>query len=208
MSRRRSQQVIRTNTAYKVDGLVEFVVITYKVSAWVCRLLFKWRTEVALVVSTLVAYGFAGRQQLVSPWLPIALVLVALAAEPWSRRLVLGRLACARARRRVLACYRNTGVTNYDGKLPYIARSRSTPVGERLTLWLRPGQSAEQLEERAPALRAACHAREVFVLRDPGDGSRVVIEVIRRDPFTAAAPVSSPLLARAHRVVPRPVVED
>jgi hypothetical protein len=207
MSRRR-QQVIRTNNAYKVDGLVEFVVITYKVTAWLTRLVFKWRTEVALITTTLVAYGFAARQQLVPAWLPIAAVVVALGAEPWSRRLILGRLACARARRRVLACCRNTGVMNYDGKLPWIARSRCTSVGERLTLWLRPGQSAELLEHRAPELRAACHAREVFVLRESGDASRVVIEVIRRDPFTAAAPVSSPLLARAQRLAPRPVVED
>jgi hypothetical protein len=208
MSRRRRQQVIRTNHAYKVDGLVEFVVVTYKVIAWLCRLLFKWRTEVGLIVSTLTAYGFAARQQLVPAWLPVVLVVVALGAEPWSRRLVLGRLACARARRRVLACCRNTGVMNVDGKLPFIARSRSTPVGERLTLWLRPGQSAEMLEHRAPELRAACHAREAFVLREPGDASRVVIEVIRHDPFTAAVPVSSPLLARAHRLAPRPIVED
>jgi hypothetical protein len=187
MSRRRRQQVIRTNHAYKVDGLVEFVVVTYKVIAWLCRLLFKWRTEVGLIVSTLTAYGFAARQQLVPAWLPVVLVVVALGAEPWSRRLVLGRLACARARRRVLACCRNTGVMNVDGKLPFIARSRSTPVGE---------------------LRAACHAREAFVLREPGDASRVVIEVIRHDPFTAAVPVSSPLLARAHRLAPRPIVED
>jgi hypothetical protein len=207
MSRRR-QQVIRTNTAYKVDGLVEFVVITYKVTAWLCRLLFKWRTEVGLVVSVFTVYGFAARQQLVPAWLPIAALVTALAAEPWSRRLILGRLACARARRRVLACCRNTGVMNYDGKLPWIARSRCTSVGERLTVWLRPGQSAEMLEHRAPELRAACHAREAFVLREPADASRVVIEVIRRDPFTAAVPVSSPLLARAHRLAPRPVAED
>ncbi len=204
------QKVIRTNKAYRVDGWVEFVIIVAKIVAWVSRLLFTWRTEVALIATVLTVYGYAGRQGVVPAWSLTLAALVVVAAWPWSRRLVLGRLACARARRRVLACCRNTGVTNRDGKLPWVAKSRCTPVGERITLWLRPGQSGEQLEDRVAELRAACRAMDAQVIRDRGDASRVVIEVIRRDPLAAPAPMRSPLLDRASRLAARPMrtVED
>ena len=207
---RNRQPAVRTNRAYKVDGLVELVVIIYKVTAWLCRLLFKWRTEVGMFVTLVVVYSQAARQTVVPAWLIVAVPVVVVGAVPWSRRFALGRLACARARRRVLACCRNTGVTTYDGKVPWIAKSRSTPVGERLTLWLYPGQSAEMLEDRAPELRAACRAREAFVTRNRADASRVVIDIVRRDPFTEHAALASPLIAHASRVVtrPAPLVED
>ena len=204
------QKVIRTNNAYRVDGWVEFVVIVYKIVAWLSRLLFTWRTEVGLVAVVLTGYGYASRQQLVPAWSLTLAPMVVVAAWPWSRRLVLGRLACARARRRILACCRNTGVTNRDGKLPWIAKSRTTPVGERISLWLRPGQSAELLEDRIPELRAACRAMDAQVIRDRADASRVVIDVIRRDPLTAPVPMRSPLLDRAAQFAARPTrfVED
>lgn len=207
---RNRQRAVRTNRAYKVDGFIELVVIIYKILAWTCRLLFTWRTEVGLFTTVLVAYSLAARQAVLPGWLIVAVPAAAVAGVPWTRRFVLGRLACARARRRVLACCRNTGVTTYDGKLPWIAKSRSTSVGERLTLWLFPGHSAEMLEDRAPELRAACRAREAFVTRNRADASRVVIDIVRRDPFTEHAALASPLIAHASRVVTRPApqVED
>lgn len=209
MSRKR-QRVVRTNHAYKVDGFVELIVIVFKVTAWTCRQLFTWRTEVALVAALVTAYSLAGHQTVMPAWLILAPPIAAAIAWPRSRRLLLGRLACARARRRVLACCRNTGVETRDGKLPWISRTQSTPVGERVTLLLFPGQSAELLEDRVPEFRAACRARDVQVIASRADGSRVVLEVVRRDPLTAVSALPSPLLAIAHRFAerPAPLVED
>ncbi len=82
-----------------------------------------------------------------------------------------------------------TGVRfeNVYGKLPKIRRVRSTPVGERLTLHCRPGQSAELLDTRAEELRAAMRARDVRITRDPARSDRVITDIIRRDPLAATA---------------------
>jgi hypothetical protein len=207
---RNRQRVVRTNHAYKVDGFIELIVIVYKIVSWLCRLLFTWRTEVGMVGTLIAAYSLAGHQDVLPAWLILAVPAAGLTAWPRSRRVVLGRLACARARRRVLACCRNTGVMNKDGRLPWVAKSRSTPVGERVTLWLFAGQSSELLEERAPELRAACRARDAQVIRNRADSSRVVIEIVRRDPFAEHAALTSPLLARVSRLAarPAPLVED
>jgi S-DNA-T family DNA segregation ATPase FtsK/SpoIIIE len=82
-----------------------------------------------------------------------------------------------------------TGVRfeNVHGKLPKIRRVRSTPVGERLVLHCRPGQSAELLDTRAEELRAAMRARDVRITRDPDRSDRVITDIIRRDPLAATA---------------------
>ncbi len=89
-----------------------------------------------------------------------------------SRRLVLGRLSCARTRRRLLACMAETRVATSAGRLPLVLQSRITPAGERVTFGLFPGQSAELLDARVEELRAAARARDVTVTRDPGRADR------------------------------------
>ena len=114
---------------------------------------------------------------------------------------VLGRLGCARTRRRLLACMAETRVATSAGRLPLVLRSRVTPAGERVTFGLFPGQSAELLDARAEELRAAARARDVTVTRDPGRADRVVVDVIRRDTLAGPA-LPSPLL-RLRRRCPR-----
>jgi hypothetical protein len=63
---------------------------------------------------------------------------------------------------------RNSGRDIGRERLPLVLRSRVTPAGERLTLGLFPGQSAELPDARVEELRAAAHARDVTVTRDPG----------------------------------------
>jgi hypothetical protein len=103
-------------------------------------------------------------------------------------------LACARSRRLILAGCRQTRVANTAGQLPRTLRSRSTPVGQRLLLSVRAGQSAELLEARIEEFRAAAKARDVQIIRDPARADLVTVEVIRRDPLAGAALLRSPLL--------------
>src|SRR5205823_3823193 len=99
----------------------------------------------------------------------------AVLAWPRSRRLVLGRLGCARTRRRLLACMRETRAATSSGRLPLVLRSRTTTAGQRLTLGLFPGQSAELLQARIEELRAAARARDVTVSRNPARADRVTV---------------------------------
>jgi hypothetical protein len=88
-------------------------------------------------------------------------------AWPSPRAYIGGRLRCARTRRRLLACMRETRVATSTGRLPLTLRARATPAGERLTFGLFPGQSAEQLDARNEELRAAARARDVSVTPTP-----------------------------------------
>jgi DNA segregation ATPase FtsK/SpoIIIE, S-DNA-T family len=69
-----------------------------------------------------------------------------------------------------------------------VVKARRTAVGERITLWCRVGQSAEQISKRIDELRSAVWCREVRVTRDPAHGHVVTVDVIRRDTLTASVP--------------------
>ncbi|MCA1704173.1 MAG: hypothetical protein LC808_13270, partial [Actinobacteria bacterium] len=49
------------------------------------------------------------------------------------------------------------------------------------------------IADETDRLRAACFARDIRITRDRRFSALVVIEVIRRDPLAASAPVPSPL---------------
>ena len=130
------------------------------------------------------------------------------AAWPRPRAYIGGRLRCARTRRRLLACMRETRVATSTGRLPLTLRARATPAGERLTFGLFPGQSAEQLDARTEELRAAARARYVSVTRDPGRADRVTVDVIRRDLLHAGLVLPSPLVGVAAALLPHRLVPD
>ncbi len=90
----------------------------------------------------------------------------------------------------MLAGFAETRSANPSGRLPRIARVSRTPVGERVHLSVRPGQSAELLDARVEELRAAARCREVRVTRDPNRSHRVLLDVVRRDPLAATADVA------------------
>ncbi|GIL25717.1 hypothetical protein NUM_09710 [Actinocatenispora comari] len=98
-----------------------------------------------------------------------------------------------RARARVVRQMRDglTGVRfeNNAGKLPRIRKVRTTPVGERMTLVCKPGQSAELLDTRAEELRAAAKSRDVRIVRDPNRSDLVTVDVVRRDPLAATSAI-------------------
>lgn len=191
------QQTIRINQGYRIDSKWEAAALTGRALVRLARLTWRWRTELGFAAAVLVVRLLAGRNLSAGPALAATLaVVVVVALWPRSRALVAGRLGCARARRRLLACMRETRVATSTGRLPLVLRSRVTPAGERLTFGLFPGQSAELLDARVEELRAAARAREVTVTRDPARADRVTLDVIRRDPL-AGGPLPSPLLDHA-----------
>jgi hypothetical protein len=195
------QPTVRVNQGYQIDSKWEAFALLGRGLRGLGQWALRWRTEL-LLLSVLLTIHFGLSHTLPGGigwhWFAALLVCAGLLCWPRARRLVYSRLVCAQSRRRVLACCRETRVANTSGQLPRVIRVRTTPVGERLWLALRPGQSAELLEARAEEFRAAARARDVHIVRDPAGAHLVTVDVIRRDLLAGLPPVASPLLAVAH----------
>ena len=155
------------------------------------RAVWPWRTELALL--TLVWFGWHAWCHLMPEWWALTATMgVGGAALAWAplRGWAWGRLRCARTRRLVLAGLAETRTANPSGQLPRIVRVSPTPVGERVHLRVRAGQSAELLDARVEELRAAVRARDVRITKNPRNAHRVLLDVVRRDPLAATADVA------------------
>jgi hypothetical protein len=203
------QQTIRINQGYTIDSKWEALALAGRGLARLARLTWRWRTELGLAAAVLVVRLLAGWYLPGgSAWAVTLFAVAAVLLWPHSRGLVLGRLGCARTRRRLLACMRETRVATSAGRLPLVLRARSTPAGERLVFGLFPGQSAELLDARVEELRAAARAMDVTVTRDRSRADRVSVDVVRRDLLHPALILPSPLVGVAAAITPRSVVPD
>jgi hypothetical protein len=95
-------------------------------------------------------------------------------------------------RARLRAAFRELRLSRRSGRLPVTIALVPTAVGERVWLCCPIGVSAEDIADETDRLRAACFARDIRVTRDRRFSAFVVVEVIRRDPLAATAPVPSP----------------
>ena len=203
------QQTIRINQGYQIDSKWEAAALAGRALARVTRLAWRYRTELGLLGAVVLLRVLAGRYLVSGAALTVTVVTVALVLlVPRSRALVLGRLGCARTRRRLLDCMRETRVATSSGRLPLVLRSRVTPAGERLTFGLFPGQSSELLNARAEELRAAARAIDATVTRDPARADRVTVDVVRRDLLHPGLVLTSPLTGLATALTPTPTVPD
>lgn len=185
---------LRTNRAYKVDSPLELLVIVCRLIKWIIWQGLRFRTEVGLVSAILSGYFWV--DSVIGPDLAgmVLLCVSALAMGPdVCRSFILARLRCSRTRRAIKAMSREEKINNTLGKPPLVIRSRRTDAGERYTLLLRVGQSAEMIEGRRDGVRAATHARDVRIKRNPNRAHIVTLDVIRRDALAGAA-IESPLV--------------
>jgi len=212
--------VVRTTAAHKVDNGWEAVAMAASgvglFAGWCWRFRTEWAALLVLLLVGPVLWSVgawaAGWLGLVAGGMPGSLVALLPVVVPvagllgWgrSRRWLWGRWCCAKTRRRIQAVLRETRVPDSLDRLPVVRRSRSTAVGERLHLRVRPGQSAELLTGHVDALRAGARAREVIVTRDRARADRVSVDVIRRDLLATASPLASPLLGLARHLSTRP----
>jgi hypothetical protein len=201
------QQTIRINQGYQVDSKWEALALTGHGVRRTAAVLWRWRTELALVLGVVLVRLLAGRHMSApAAWLVTVSAITGVGGWPRSRTFIGERLACARARRRLLAGMRETRVATSTGRLPLVLRSRATPAGERLVFGLFPGQSAEMLDSRVEELRAAARAMDVSVTRDRLRADRVTVDVIRRDLLQPALVLASPLVGVAAALLPRQLV--
>lgn len=118
-----------------------------------------------------------------------------------SRRWLGAVLGCMVTRARLRAAFAELRLSRRSGRLPVTLALVPTTVGERVWLCCPLGVSAEDIASETDRLRAACFARDIRITRDRRFSALVIVEVIRRDPLAATAPVTSPL---GRFDVPRP----
>jgi hypothetical protein len=173
--------------------------------------LWRWRWEITCVAALAVVY-----YHLVTPggWdfepVPALLLIAAptpvvLAVRPL-RRFIRNRIWCVITRHRVRACLTEMRTLNWSGNLPFIIACFSTKTGEVVWLWMRPGLSAEDLENKAETLASACWARQAIIGRTERNAALIRIDIDRRDPL-AKTNLVSPLLEDTSNV-PEVVVAD
>jgi hypothetical protein len=181
-------------------GVVCGMVAAVLARVWpVLRVLWWWSLEIT-VAGMLVA-GPSWLARATGAWL--ALVVVVLVAglcvlvHP-VRRWLSAWSWCVVVRHRLRLCFATMirSAVRVGGMrppaLPLLLWARPTPAGERVWLWLRPGLSLEDLEDKAPLIAVACIAKQVRILPASERYAALLrVDIARRDPL--AGEVASPL---------------
>jgi hypothetical protein len=99
---------------------------------------------------------------------------------------------CLVVRHRLRVCFarliRGAGPSG-PGALPLVLWARSTPAGERVWLWLRPGLELLDLDGKTGLIAVTCWASEVRVARASQRFAALIrVDVARRDPLTGLVP--------------------
>lgn len=168
------------------------------VTAWpVLRAIWWWLPEITAVAGTAIGWmELAAHAGLIIRVAVVVLVLGVPSAVRPLRRGVIALAWCQVSRHRVRSCFSEFIITNRYGTLPLILGARPTPAGERLWIWLRPGLSPQDVQDRAGKIAATCWAATVVIDQARASNSALLrLDIKRRDPLTGS--VSSPLTAMA-----------
>src|SRR5690348_13179556 len=177
-----------------VLGTVIATVTAGIVAAWpVIRAIWWWAPETGIAGSLI--FGWVELAEHTNLYWRLAAVFVITGIPAAIRPVRAGInqvLWCLVTRHRIRTCFSEFIITNRTGSLPLILGARPTPAGERLWIWLRPGLSLADVQERADKIAAACWASAVVADQASASNSALVrIDIKRRDPLTGT--VSSPL---------------
>jgi hypothetical protein len=177
-----------------VTGLIIAAIIASIVAAWpVIRVIWWWLPELSLSGGLITGWiELSSHTDLAARLTAVAVFAgVPAAVSPVRRRL--DALAwCQISRHRIRTCFNEFIITNRDGSLPLILGARPTPAGTRLWIFLRPGLSLADIQDRADKIAAACWASTVIADQASGSNSALVrIDIKRRDPLTGT--IASPL---------------
>jgi hypothetical protein len=209
----RSGRSGRTNKAHALTPAIEFFTQPQRHLTWrVLGFLVRARAEI--IIATTLVVVFVQLQAWASTWMTpddtgtppqaapgtgdepplfepphITLLLMlggftVLLVIPASRRFLIRRVWCVITRHRMRTCFTQSRTMTLDGRMPFLLWSRPSPVGERVRVWLPAGLSVKDIEDDDERLAAACWAHEVRVTPTRHQAALVVVDVIRRDPFT------------------------
>jgi hypothetical protein len=178
-----------------VAGTVIASVTAGIVAAWpVIRAIWWWAPETGIAGSLIV--GWVELADHTSLYWRLAAVFV-ITGIPAAFKPVRDRinqvLWCLVTRHRIRTCFSEFIITNTTGSLPLILWARPTPVGERVWIWLRPGLSMDDLQNRLDKIAVACWASTALAeVASRSNAAFVRLDIKRRDVLTGT--VSSPLL--------------
>ena len=181
----------RRDNLYVLDDLFVSVHRSPVGTAW------RWRTELITLAALTAAYCWLW-SQLTLIWAAVVLAafLGIVFGLPWSRRFTVRRFWCVLSRHRFHRMCFEGRLHTRTGRVPPVLWVRPTKVGERLTIWLRAGLSAEEFEKHTGELRAACYAREARVVRSKKWSQLVTLDVVRHDPLGTARIIPSLIHSR------------
>lgn len=184
-------------------GLVPAFITASIVAVWpVLRAIWWWLPELA--VTGAVAGGWvemAGHTPLVVRLLITAAMVGVPAGIRPVRRGICAVVWCLVSRHRIRTCFSEFIITNRTGSLPLVLGARPTPAGERLWVWLRPGLSLADVQEKAAEIATACWATAVVAeVASASNSALLRMDIKRRDPLTGT--VSSPLAQLLAGVIP------
>jgi len=177
-------------------GVACGLVVATVVRAWpVLRALWWWALEIT--VAGLLVTSMLWLAQL-ALWLALAVLAAALGmlglVRPVRRRVVASAW-CVIVRHRLRLCFAEfirAATRARPTSLPLMLWAHTTPAGERVWVWLRPGLDLSDLDGKTGRMAVACWAGEVRVVRASTRYAALVrIDVTRRDPLTGL--VVSPL---------------
>ena len=143
-----------------VLGTVIAAITAGIVAAWpVIRAIWWWTPETGIAGSLI--FGWVELAEHTNLYWRLAAVFVIIGV-PAAIKPVRDRINqaawCLVTRHRIRTCFSEFIITNATGSLPLILWARPTPVGERVWIWLRPGLSLDDLQNRLDKIAVACWA--------------------------------------------------
>jgi hypothetical protein len=177
-------------------GLVLASIAFSVVAAWpVIRVIWWWLPELSVTGGLITGwFELASHTDLIARLVSVTAIVGIPAAFPPLRRRLSALAWCQVSRHRIRTCFNEFIVTNRTGSLPLVLGAHPTPAGERLWVFLRPGLSLEEIQQRADKLAAGCWAHTVIADRASNSNAALVrIDIKRRDPLTGT--IASPFKA-------------
>lgn len=176
-------------------GAVAGFLVAAVVFVWpVVRVIWHWFPEITLAASLVLSLDMLARV-IPGPFaiLALAVVVGGPLGVPYTRRHLLAWAWCVISRHRLRVCFNGFLQGNRDGSLPLILIARPTPVGERVWVWLRPGLSLSDLQDRTEQIAVGCWANEVTVHKASDKYAALLrFDIKRRNTLTVT--VQSPLV--------------
>ncbi|GAA0622041.1 hypothetical protein HPO96_28610 [Kribbella sandramycini] len=198
----RTRSTRRAGRGRTATGTIETITRpTQSLPVQILLVIWRWRWELMVLVTAIyitIAHGakIVGYIESNPAWLNAMLAVLVLGwivSDNFVRRFVVNRVWCVITRHRVRACLVEMRTLNYSGNLPFIIACWSTKTGQVVWVWMRPGLSMEDLDNKSETIASACWARKANIERSRRNAALVRIEIDRRDPLSKQH-ITSPLL--------------
>jgi hypothetical protein len=150
-------------------------------------LVWAWRWRYELILATAMSYGAIKLARILGAGWALGLIaaLIAVAALwPPARHRLAARAWCVITPHRVRTGCAEAFIHSRQGRLPAVLLTTRQPFGERVSLWCRPGTSAQDFVSARSVLIAACWAQDIRVTCSPRHAHLVTLDVIRRPAST------------------------